>query len=115
MILNGKLINPGEFNTKLELVRIVTSQDAGGFYHTVEVESKQVWSHWKNIFGNEAILAAAQGVEISATVRIRFLTSLDNTWQVRKGGESYEIVTSVEDIGEKHEYMEFKVRRIEAG
>lgn len=114
MILNGKLINPGEFNTKIELVSIVTSQDAGGFYHPTEGESKTVWSQWTGIFGNEAILAAAQGVVISATVRIRYLAGLDNTWRVRKGGESYEIVTGVDDISERHEYMEFKVRRIEA-
>jgi SPP1 family predicted phage head-tail adaptor len=112
VILNGKLINPGEFNTKIELVSVVQSQDAGGFYQQAETVNKTVWAQWTNIFGMEVVRAAAAGVEISATVRIRYLAGVNNSWRVRKGSEIFEIITDVDDIRERHEYMEFKVRRM---
>jgi SPP1 family predicted phage head-tail adaptor len=114
MRLGGKITNPGDLRTRIDLVDIVRSQDAGGFYHVTELPGKAVWASWKNAFGLEAMRAAAEGVEISATVRVRFLAGLNNSWRVRKGGETYEIITDVDDIGERHEYMEFKVRRYEA-
>lgn len=114
MILGDKVTNPGELRVPIELVPVTQSQDAGGFYHLAEGDPIAVWARWTNTFGSEAILAAAQGVEIQATVRIRYLVGLTNTWRVLKGGESYEIITNVDDIGERKEYMEFKVRRVKA-
>jgi SPP1 family predicted phage head-tail adaptor len=112
MILSGKITNPGDLRTKIELVPVTQSQDAGGFYQLSEGTAVPVWAQWTNIFGVEAVRAAAAGVEISATVRIRYLAGVNNSWRVRKGGEIFEIITDVDDIGERHEYMEFKVRRM---
>ena len=115
MKIGSKVTNPGDLRTKIELVSVVQSQDAGGFYQQAETVSKTVWAQWTNIFGMEAVRAAAAGVEISATVRIRYLAGVNNSWQVRKGGETFEIITDVDDIGERHEFMEFKVRRMAGG
>lgn len=112
MRIGSNLTNPGDLRTKVELVSTVQSQDAGGFYQEAETVSKAVWAQWTNTFGMEAVRAAAAGVEISATVRIRYQAGLNNSWRVRKDGETFEIITDVDDIGERHEFMEFKVRRM---
>ncbi len=41
---------------------------------------------------------------------IRYDSRLDETCLVQKGSEIYEIVGSIDDIEERHEYMELKIR-----
>ena len=115
MILNGKLINPGEFNTKIMLEKRVKSVDAGGF-PVITVEQKGFWwCKWINVHGGEVWAASQAGVEAGATVLMRFHAQLDATWSVNLDGQTWEIVGQPDDIMIRHEYMEFKVRRMAGG
>jgi SPP1 family predicted phage head-tail adaptor len=114
MILNGKVINPGELRTQVTLQRRTVSAGAGGFqvpaWRTIAV----VWARWTNAHGQEAVIAGAQGSEAPATVLIRYRSGLDITCAVLKGSDRYEIV-SIDNIQERSEYLELKVRRMESG
>ena len=136
MKLNGNVINPGEMRTRIVLARREMTTDAGGFNKPTHPYISRVWARWKNVHGSEAWTAAeALGAEAAATVLIRYRPDIDETCLVVKdafvsetvpehegdpvsltytGGQIYEIV-SMDDIGERHEYIELKVKRKKAG
>ena len=72
------------------------------------------WSRWENIHGGEVWAAAAQGAVDAATVLIRYNSQVDTTCLVQKGSKAYEIL-SVDNLRERGEYMELKVRRLAEG
>jgi len=114
MILNGKAINPGELRTQITLQRRNVTEQAGGFLAPSWVNIATVWARWKNAHGNESLQAALQAAEAPATVLIRYNSAVDPTCAVLKGGVRYEIL-SVDDIEERGEYMELKVKRMKGG
>ena len=114
MILNGKVINPGEMRTRITLQeRSVTSQ-TGGFQAPSWTNISTVWCRWTNAHGNESMQAALQSAQAPATILIRWISGLDTTCAILKGSERYEIL-SIDDIQERHEYMELKVQRMKGG
>ena len=115
MKIGNVTTNPGEMRTKIELLKREDVADAGGFTTQVETSLATVWARWQSLFGDEVWAAAAQGVKVGATVRIRYRTDVDATMRIRKDNQVYEIVSHPEDIQERHEYLEFKVSRLEAG
>jgi SPP1 family predicted phage head-tail adaptor len=114
MILNGKVINPGELRTLVEIQRRTTNTEQSGFQVPVWAKVSTVYSKWVNAHGPEVVQAQAAKAQYAATVLIRYQSGIDNTCAVVKGTERYEIV-SVDDIQERHEYIELKVQRMEAG
>lgn len=107
--------------------------DAGGFQHPTDVYIAEVWADWKNVHGQEAIIADANGVKVAATVVIRYrsdinlgcaifkdatVTEIVDEHDVVTGhtvtGTEYEIF-SMDDIEERHEYIELKVKRVAGG
>jgi SPP1 family predicted phage head-tail adaptor len=114
MILNGQPINPGQLRTQIALQTSAVTQDAGGFPSRAWTTVATVWSRWTNAHGAEAVAAQAAQAEGSATVLIRYRAGLDTTCAVLKGSERYEI-TSIDDIQERHEYMELQVRKTKGG
>jgi head-tail adaptor len=73
------------------------------------VEVAEVWAKWVNAHGSEIWTAQSVQAEAPATVIIRYLTGLDTSCVVMKGTEYFEIV-SIDDIRERHEYLELKVK-----
>jgi SPP1 family predicted phage head-tail adaptor len=114
MNLNGKTINPGELRTQITLESRGVSAETGGFQTPTWSTLATAWSRWTNAHGSEVWSAQAVQAEAPATVLIRYLAGLDTTCAVSKGGVRYEIV-SIDDIGERHEYLELKVQRMRAG
>lgn len=114
MILNEKVINPGELRTRITLQSPTASEDAGGFQARAYGNVATVWARWSNAHGSEAIQAAALGAEAPATVLIRYYAGLGTTWRVVKGSAEFEIV-SVDNIQERGEFLELKVRRVKPG
>lgn len=115
MILNGKVINPGELNTQVTLKPRTVVQDAGGFYTPGQGTSIDVWVKWTNAHGAEAWNLQTLQVEQPATVLMRWLAGFDATWTVTKNGVVFEVATSPDDISERHEFIEFGVRRMQPG
>jgi SPP1 family predicted phage head-tail adaptor len=64
------------------------------------------------VHGSEAWVADQAGKAVSAaTVTIRYRSDVTSRCSILKGSDRYEIV-SIDDIQERHEYLELKVKRI---
>ena len=117
MNLNGRTINPGELRAPVLLApRVITT--SGGFQQPAPDTAHQVsaWARWQNVHGSEVWQAQAAGANQPATVLIRYNASLNNTWYASNdNGASWYEVVSVDDIENRHEYMELKVQKASAG
>jgi len=114
MNLNGRPTNPGDLRTAITLQSRSVSTDAGGFQTVTWAKIADAWCKWENVHGSEAWQANTIGAEQAATVLIRYNALVNETCAILKGTERFEIV-SIDDIRERHEYMELKVRRMEGG
>ncbi len=115
MILNGKVINPGELRTSVVLKSRTVVNDAGGFPKEGPGSTiATVWARWSNVHGSEVWAAESAQASAPATVLIRYRSDINPTCYVVKGSDVFEIV-SLDDIGERHEYIELKVKRLVNG
>ena len=113
MIINGKVINPGDLRTSVGLGKRSITTQPGGYETTAFASFTTVWARWSGAHGGESMQAAIAGVDAPATVLIRYNATLDQTCGVLLGSDWYEII-SIDDIRQRHEYMELKVKRWEA-
>jgi SPP1 family predicted phage head-tail adaptor len=114
MILNGRPFNPGEMRTKITLKSRSVSAETGGFQIPILTTVAEVWAKWENVHGSEVWTAQSVQAVQPATVTIRYRAGMDTTWSILKGTDLYEIV-SMDDIQERHEYLEIKAQRVRAG
>lgn len=114
MILNGKIINPGELRTQITLQQRSVASDGGGFQVPTWSTIATVWARWTNVHGAEVWAAQTVQAEQPATVLIRYVSGLNTTCAVLKGSDQFEIV-SIDDIQDRHEYLELKVQRVRSG
>lgn len=127
MILNNKPTNPGELRTPITLLSRSVSTDAGGFKTVRFTTIVSTWAKWSNVHGAEVWAANMAQADAPATLTIRYRASLDNTIAVCKGAQTltnaamsavvggvWEVV-SLDDIQERHEYIEIKIKRMKAG
>lgn len=114
MILNGKVFNPGELRTEVSIQRRGVTADAGGFQSQAWTTLATIKAKWAYAHGAEIDAATGLQVDKMATVTIRYTTGIDETCVVLKGSDRYEI-TGIDDIRERHEYMEIKCRKMRAG
>lgn len=113
MKIGDRITNPGELRTKVTLLRRSIATDSGGFQTAVMETIANVWAMWENVHGQE-VWAAAVHAQQAATVLVRYRSDLDETCYVRKGSMVYEIV-SLDNIRERGEYIELKVKRFVEG
>lgn len=88
----------------------------GGFKSTayVSILPRYVRAIWENAHGSEAIVAASQQYQDPATVTVRYRSGITPKLRVCMRGDEarpYEVV-SLNDIDNRHEYVELKVRRV---
>jgi len=114
MRIGNTITNPGELDTKITLHRRTVTTGAGGFQKPALVKIDDVWSKWTNVHGQEAWIASSVQANAAATVLIRYNSQIDPTCVVEKEGQYYEIV-SLDDIQNRHEYIELKVKRWQPG
>lgn len=114
MILNGKVINPGELRTKITLHERTTQTLAGGFTKPGTSKLDDVWCRWVNAHGSESWVIATNQFRAAATVLIRYRDDIDTTCLVEKSGLLFEIV-SMDNIRDRNEYIELKVARWQPG
>lgn len=114
MRIGNSVTNPGELNTKITLYsRSITTQ-TGGFQKPSLTEIADVWAKWVNVHGQEAWLANSVQAKMAATLLIHYTTLIDTTCVIEKEGLYYEIV-SMDDIQNRHEYIELKVQAWQPG
>lgn len=114
MRINEKPFNPGELRTQIVLKTRSVTTGTGGFQKPSYTTLATVFCKWVNAHGSEILTADMAGAEAPATVTIRYRTDIDPTYAIEKGGELWEIV-SLDNIREKNELMELKVRRMRSG
>jgi SPP1 family predicted phage head-tail adaptor len=114
MNIGERSTNPGEMVTRVTLQSRSNTTAEGGFQVAAWATLATVWAKWTNVHGSEVWAAQSVQAEAPATVLIRYQAGLDTTCAVLKGSDRYEIV-SIDDIFNRHEYMELKVRRMESG
>lgn len=115
MIINGRITNPGELRTSITLQkRASVTTDAGGFQVPGAPTEYTVLCKWTNFHGSEVLAAQAAGIVEGATVLIRYRSDIDETWRISKDSQIYEVV-SMDDIQNRHEYIELKVKRWKGG
>lgn len=114
MKIGEKITNPGEFRTRVTLQRRTIITDAGGFQRPGSEDIAMIWAKWINAHGSEVWTASSLQAEAAATVTMRYRNDVDATCLVKKGSDVFEIV-SIDDIQERHEYIELKVKRYQPG
>jgi SPP1 family predicted phage head-tail adaptor len=114
MRISEKPFNPGELRTSIILKTRTVTTGTGGFQFPGWSTLATVFCKWVNAHGSEVLTANMAGAEAPATVTIRYRSDVDPTYAVEKGGELWEIV-SMDNIREKNELIELKVRRMRSG
>ncbi len=114
MILNGKPFNPGELRTKITLKSRSVSTETGGFQRPSYTTTADIWAKWVNVHGSEVWAAESVQAIRPATVTIRYRADIDVTSAIEKDGVLYQIV-SIDDVQNRHEYMELKVQAVRNG
>ncbi|NMC84293.1 MAG: phage head closure protein [Anaerolineaceae bacterium] len=115
MILNGRVFNPGEMRTTITLENRSVSTETGGFKSPTWTPIVCVRAKWINAHGSEVWAADAVQAQQPATVTMRYQAGFDSTCAVTKDEKRFEVIGSVDDIENRHEYMQFKVRLMRNG
>jgi len=115
MLIGGRPTNPGELRTAVTFYERAITTGTGGFQAGGKGDKiADARVRWKNVHGQEVWDAAAVNAVNAATVLARYHASIDESCLVEKDSKLYEIV-SMDDIEERHEYLELKVQRMKAG
>lgn len=114
MKIGSKVTNPGEMRTKITLQSRTVAVGTGGFQTSTLTTIASVWAKWVGVHGSEAWAANSVNAQRSATVLIRYRDDIDETCVLVLDGENYEIV-SMDDIQQRHEYIELKVQLVKSG
>lgn len=113
MNLNGKVTNPGAMRVLVQLGTRAVAMQTGGFQVGMVnfTAFATVWARWVNVHGQEVWAAESANAVQAATVLIRWRADVNPACGVMKGADWYEIV-SMDNIHERNEYIELKVRRV---
>ena len=111
LLKSGTPTNPGELRTPITFERPVITKDEGGFktatsYTTIATAKCK----WKNAHGSEVYEAESIQAKQPATIWARYRSDVDATCTVLKGSTRFEIIGSPDNVGERGEYMEIKVK-----
>lgn len=112
MNLDGKITNPGELRTRIQLAPpAITTMPGGAKKATYDWNAAvSVLCKWVNAHGQQVVSNEAFETHAPVTILIRYLAGLDAKWAVRKGSDIYQIVAPPDDIRDRHEYMELKLQ-----
>lgn len=112
MNLNGKPFNPGDLRTKVLFQNPVLSKDAGGAqYPTTYTDLDSPLVKWINAHGAEVVTSDATRAVRRATVTRRYHPEVSELSSLVKDGVRWQVI-SVDDIQERHEYMELVVETV---
>lgn len=110
MRLGAALTNPGELRTLVEFDNPTLVQDGSGAQSATWARLDEVYVKWTHEHGAELVQSEALQARRRATVRRRYSASVTLRTSVLKDGERWQVI-SLDDIGERHEYLELVVER----
>jgi len=108
------ITNPCEMNKQVTLKSKAITTGTGSFQTEIYSTIAVVWAKWVGVHGSEAWSASMINAQRAATVMIRYRDDVDETCVVVLGSDIYEI-TSMDDIHQRHEYLELKVKKVVTG
>jgi SPP1 family predicted phage head-tail adaptor len=114
MQIKGIPTNPGDLRTQITLQTRSISTASGGFQSPTYTTLATVLCKWVNVHGLEVWQSQITEAMAPATVLMRYRNDVDLTCVVVKDGKTYEII-SIDDIFNRHEYLELKVVLIRTG
>ena len=104
-------IQPGDLRTPID---VYTKAKSGttGFPTVTYTKSLSTKCQWINAHGNDAVIASADQVTKQATVTMRYHASVTEDCQIVMGGVTYEIITGIDNIRQRGQWIQFKVRAV---
>lgn len=115
MNLDGKITNPGELRTTIIIKSRVITTDQGNFQQKDASTFATVKAKWVNSHGNESLSSDILQSQMIANVTIRYIEGLNVTFLIEKDGVLYQIIPPLDDIRDRHEYINFNVKLVQAG
>lgn len=104
----------GEMKTKITIKNRVTGQDADGYPQETQVDvfGGMVWCKWVNAYGQELFESMRLDLKEAATITMRYSDKVNQRCEIyhENDPKPYEVV-SVNDVLDKHQFLEIKVRR----
>jgi SPP1 family predicted phage head-tail adaptor len=113
MKLGDRTTNPGELRVPVTVQNPTVSQGSGGAQSTTWSTVGTLFARWKNAHGPETVTSDALKTVKRASVRIRYLSTVTEKSAILKDGERWQVI-SIDDINERHEYMELVVELAKA-
>ena len=116
MIIGNRQTNPGELRTPVTFYKRSITTGTGGFQKAGAGDKiSDAYVRWESAHGPEVWDAAAVNAVNAATVLARYNSAVDGTCLIKKGSVYYEIVGDPDNIQERGEYMEMKVKLVVEG
>lgn len=111
----------GEMRTRIRILAPTYANDSEGYknpsYANIYPDDRTIRCKWVSAFGVEAVQAQSLGLKDAATLTLRYDPRVHGDCIVQLGeGENkklYEIISPPNDIGDRHRFMELRVKRRE--
>jgi head-tail adaptor len=110
MNLNGRITNPGELRTPVQFQNPTVTKDAGGAQQVSWSALDTAYVKIVNAHGVEAVTSDTLKNVQRATWTRRYNASVTNLTSGLLNGQRWQVI-SVDDIQNRHEYMELVVER----
>ena len=111
----------GEMRTLIRILAPIYDNDPEGYknpsYHNIYPDDRTIRCKWVSAFGVEAVQAQSLGLKDAATLTLRYDPRIHGDCIVQlgegKNKKLYEIISPPNDIGDRHRFMELRVKRRE--
>lgn len=112
--MNELRMHPGLLRTPIDIYG-KSASGTGGFKTGTYAKLFTCGSQWVNDHGTDALVANANQVQKMATVTVRYDSRITELCRVYLGSVAYEIVTGIDNVRNRNEWMQFKVRAVVSG
>lgn len=101
-----------KLNKRITIQEYTEYKTDEGMYIKEWKDKATVWASIKNLHGGEFFQAQAVNSKATCKMRIRYIKGLDTNMRIKYNEKSYNIVY-LDDINERHEYIEVLCEVIE--
>ncbi len=115
MKIGNVITNPGELNKRLPYYKRTVISKTGGFKVKDLVLIDYAWTKCVGVHGSEAWVANSVGAVGAMTLTRRYRSEIDATTVVKINDLYYETDGQPDDIQQRHEYLELKVKIVRPG
>lgn len=113
-MIRGFSMTAGDLRT-LIAIHSKTVTGTGGFKTTSYAKTLDAWCNWVWSHGTEAVEGGAKQAARTATVTMRHSSLVVESSRVIMGGTTFEIVSPIENVQQRNEWLVFTVQAVVAG